>query len=156
MQDKTRSPSPAHAVTNKHHEDKDLFTSTANAIPSVHKTNCCFKGCKFKHNLAIVGSASVYQCNNDSLSKADKALCKSSPSGIFKILCRINISLRLAYKRSESCQRSSFTKQRSRNHSSWRGTTMPCPPVLGSSPDGGGGASARHPTSNHPGRWKEK
>lgn len=70
------SPSQCMPVTNKNTRRKTSLPEQPTPFRLLTKTNCCIKGCKFKHNLPIVSSASVYQCNNDSLSKTDKALCK--------------------------------------------------------------------------------
>lgn len=68
-----------------------------------------------------------------------KLSANNLPSSIFKILHRINISLGLAYMRSESCQRSSFTKEKKKRQQQLEGSKSPHP----GSPDPG--TPAAHP-----------
>ena len=56
-----------------------------------------------------------------------KLSANNLPSSIFEILHRINISLGLAYMRSESCQRSSFAKEKKKEQQQLEGRRLPCP-----------------------------
>ena len=56
-----------------------------------------------------------------------KLSANNLPSSIFEILHRINISLGLAYMRSESCQRSSFAKEKKKAQQQLEGRRLPCP-----------------------------